>query len=77
LEHFKKLQENLEFHQNKCHPGGVPDMRRQWVKAANQWALGVADHPTPLVEGNLTGWLRSDTLQDAVEGNLKLKVGGD
>jgi hypothetical protein len=37
----------------------------------------VADHPTPLVEGNLTGWLRSDTLQDAVEGNLKLKVGGD
>jgi hypothetical protein len=28
LEHFKKLLGNLEFHQNKCHPGGVPDMRR-------------------------------------------------
>jgi hypothetical protein len=23
LEHFKKLQGNFEFHQNKCHPGGV------------------------------------------------------
>jgi hypothetical protein len=27
LEHFKKLQGHLEFHENKCHPGGVPDTR--------------------------------------------------
>jgi hypothetical protein len=45
LEHFKKLQKKLEFHQNKCHPRGVPDMRRQCAKAADQWAQGVADQP--------------------------------
>jgi hypothetical protein len=36
-EHFKKLQGNLEFHQNKCHPGGVPGTR-QCAKAVDQWA---------------------------------------
>jgi hypothetical protein len=45
LEHFKKLQGNLEFHQNNCHPGNVPEMRRQCAKAANQWAQGVAGQP--------------------------------
>jgi hypothetical protein len=31
LEHFKK---------HKCHPGGVPDMRRQCAKAADMvWYL--------------------------------------
>jgi hypothetical protein len=48
LEHFKKLQGNLEFYQNKCHPGGVPNMRRQCAKAADQWAQGVAGRPNPL-----------------------------
>jgi hypothetical protein len=48
LEHFKKLQENLEFHQNKCHLGGVPNMSRQCAKAADQWAQGVAGKPNPL-----------------------------
>jgi hypothetical protein len=47
LEHFKKLQGNLEFHQNKCLPRGVPDMRRQCAKAADQWAQGVAGWPNP------------------------------
>jgi hypothetical protein len=28
LEHFKKSQGNLEFHQNKCHYGDVRDMMR-------------------------------------------------
>jgi hypothetical protein len=37
-----KLQGNLEFHQNKCHPGDVPNMRRQCAKAADQWNQGVA-----------------------------------
>jgi hypothetical protein len=50
LEHFKKLQGNLEFHQNKSHPGGVPDMRRQCVKAADQWVQGVASWPNPLAD---------------------------
>jgi hypothetical protein len=45
LEHFKKLQGNLEFHQNKCHPRNIPDMRRQYAKAADQWAQGVAGRP--------------------------------
>jgi hypothetical protein len=36
LEHFKKLQGNLEFHKNKSHLGDVPDMRRQRAKGANQ-----------------------------------------
>jgi hypothetical protein len=35
LEHFKKLQGNLEFHQNKCHHSGVPDSRRHCAKAAD------------------------------------------
>jgi hypothetical protein len=47
LEHFKKLQGNLEFHQNKCHPKGVPDRRRQCEKAADQWAQGVAGWLAP------------------------------
>jgi hypothetical protein len=48
LEHFKKLQENLQFHQNKCHPRDVTDMRRECAKAVDQWAQGVADRPNPL-----------------------------
>jgi hypothetical protein len=28
----------LEFHQNKSHPGDVPDMKRQCAKVADQWA---------------------------------------
>jgi hypothetical protein len=47
--HFKILYGNLEFHQNKCHLGGVPDTRRQCAKVADQWAEGVADWPNPLV----------------------------
>jgi hypothetical protein len=35
LEHFKKLQGNLEFHQNKYHPGDVPDTRRHCAKTAD------------------------------------------
>jgi hypothetical protein len=45
LEHFKKLQEKLEFHQNKCHPRNAPDMRRNCAKAIDQWAQGVAGRP--------------------------------
>jgi hypothetical protein len=36
------LQGNLEFHQTKCHPEDVPNMRRQCAKAPDQWAQGVA-----------------------------------
>jgi hypothetical protein len=48
LENFKKLQGNFKFHQNKCHLGDVPDMRRQCAKNIDQWAQGVADRPDPL-----------------------------
>jgi hypothetical protein len=73
LEHFKKLHENLKFHQNKCHPGGVPNMRRQCAKTADQWTPREPASPTlqPLVV-----WLRGDTLREVVQENPKLKVGG-
>jgi hypothetical protein len=48
MEHFKKSQGNLEFYQNKCHPGDVREMRRWGAKATNQWAQGVAGRPNPL-----------------------------
>jgi hypothetical protein len=35
LEHFKKSQGNLEFHQNRCHPRDVPDTRRQCARATD------------------------------------------
>jgi hypothetical protein len=57
LEHFKKLQGNLKFQQNKCHPEGVP----------NPWPAGPTMQP-------LTGWLRGDTLHEAIEGNPMLKA---
>jgi hypothetical protein len=72
LEHFYKLQGNLEFHQNKCHLEAVPNTRRQCAKATDQWTQGVAPTIQPLM-----GWLRGDTLQEAIEWNPKLKVGGD
>jgi hypothetical protein len=79
LEHFKKLQGNLELHQNKCHSGGVPDMRKQCAKAADQSAQGVANGQTAWAAGPtlqpFMGWLRGDTLQEAVDVNPKLKVG--
>jgi hypothetical protein len=37
-----------EFQQHKCHPEDVADTRRQCVKAAYQWAQGVANQPNPL-----------------------------
>jgi hypothetical protein len=45
LEHFKKLQGNVEFYQNKCHPRNAPDMRRPCAKATDMWAQWLADQP--------------------------------
>jgi hypothetical protein len=50
LEHFKKLQGKMEFHQNKCHPGNAPDTRRQCAKATDQWAQWVAGRPNSLAD---------------------------
>ncbi len=47
--------------------------------ATNQWAQGVTGQPHWLAGPTLqplTGWLHGDTLQEVVEGNPKLKVGG-
>jgi hypothetical protein len=46
--HFKKSLGNLEFHQNKCHPGDVLDKKRQCVKATSQWTQEVASRPNPM-----------------------------
>jgi hypothetical protein len=70
----------LKFHQNKCHPRGVPDTRRQCAKAADQCAQGMAGWPNPWLGyptlQPLVGWLHGDTLQEVLEGNPKQKVGG-
>jgi hypothetical protein len=42
---------------------------RGWSAGETQWPAGPTLQP-------LTGWLRGDTLQEAVERNPKLKVGG-
>jgi hypothetical protein len=80
LEHFKKLEANLEFHHNKCHPEYVPNMRRPCAKAADQWDQGVASRPNPWPVGPnlwpLTGRLHGESIQEAVTGNPKPKVGG-
>jgi hypothetical protein len=80
LEHFNKLQGNLKFHQNKCHPVNVPDMRRQGAKATDQSAQGGPADQTPWPASPtllpLAGRLHGDTLQEAVTRIPKLKVGG-
>jgi hypothetical protein len=50
LERFMKLQGKLKFHQNKCHHGSAPDMRRQCAKVIDQWAQGVAGRPNSLAD---------------------------
>jgi hypothetical protein len=44
LEHFKKLQGNLEFHQDRYHPGDVPDTRssvqRPLTNGPRGWPAG-------------------------------------
>jgi hypothetical protein len=42
---------------------------RGWPVDQSPWPVGPTSQP-------LTGWLHGDTLQEAVEGNPKLKVGG-
>jgi hypothetical protein len=75
LEHFKKLQENFEFHQNKCHPGDVPDTRRQCANATNQWAQGVASRPTRFHVGLARGFMCM-CLHEKGKAKAVEKVGG-
>jgi hypothetical protein len=42
LEHFKRLQRNVEFYQNKCHPGNALRTRTPCAKATDVWAQWVA-----------------------------------
>jgi hypothetical protein len=42
---------------------------REWPADQTPWPVGPTLQP-------LMGWLRGDTLQEIVEGNPKLKVGG-
>jgi hypothetical protein len=41
------------------------------------WQAGQTLYPVGPTLQPLVGWLHGDTLQEAVEGNPKLKVGGD
>jgi hypothetical protein len=45
LKHFKKLQGNDEFYQNKCHPRNAPNTRRPCAKATDVWAKWVTSRP--------------------------------
>jgi hypothetical protein len=75
LEHLKKLQGNLEFQQNKCHPGDVPDTRRHCANTVVQWALGVAGRPTRFCVGLVRGFV--DTcLHKKGKAKVVEKVGG-
>jgi hypothetical protein len=79
LEHFKKLQEKLEFHQNKCHHGNASNTRRQCVKATDQWTQVVAGRPGRLIGPTLqplAGLLHRHALQGTITRNLKLEIGG-
>jgi hypothetical protein len=55
-------------------------MRRQCVKVIDQWPrgwlVGQTPWPTSPTLHPLVGWLHSNTLQEAIEGSPKLKVGG-
>jgi hypothetical protein len=64
LEHFKKSQGNLEFHQNKCHTGDVRDTRRQCAKDTDQWAQGVAGRPAFESVWTKTSWTRVYTRRE-------------
>jgi hypothetical protein len=75
LEHFKKLQGNLKFHQNKCHPGDVPDMRRQCAKVADQWAQGVAGRSARFYLGLAYGFVHT-SLHEKGKAKTVEKVGG-
>jgi hypothetical protein len=75
LEHFKKLQGNLEFHQNKCHAGDVPNTRRQCAKAVDQWASGVADRPARFYVGLAHGIVHI-CLHEKGKAKAAEKVGG-
>jgi hypothetical protein len=80
LEHFKKLQGNMEFYQNKCQPGNAPDTRRTCAKATDMSASGLSAGQTPWLVGPTLqppmSFIRSDALQEAVEWNPRPVVGG-
>jgi hypothetical protein len=40
---------NEELYQNKCHPRNAPDTRRLCAKATDMWAQWVASRPNSLV----------------------------
>jgi hypothetical protein len=75
LEHFKKLQGNLEFHQNKCHPRDLNDTRRQCAKAADQWAQGVAGRSARFYVGLDRGFVHT-CLHKKAKAKAVEKVGG-
>jgi hypothetical protein len=79
LECFKKLQENVDFYQNKCHPRNAPDTRRLCAKATDMWAQWVAGQTLWLACPTLqphVSFLGGDTLQEEVGWNPRPAVGG-
>jgi hypothetical protein len=51
-------------------------VQRPLTSGPRGWLAGQTPWPASLTLQPLAGWLRGDTLQEAVEGNPKLKVGG-
>jgi hypothetical protein len=48
LYNFKKLQVNVEFYQNECHPKNAPDTRRTCANATDMWSQWVAGWPNSM-----------------------------
>jgi hypothetical protein len=76
LENFKKLQGNVEFYQNKCHPGNAPNTRRPCAKATDVWAQWVAGWPVNPTFQPPMSFHGGDAPQEIVEWNLRPGVGG-
>jgi hypothetical protein len=80
LEHFKKLQGNLEFHQISVTPGMYltrgGSVQRPLTSGPRGWPASQTPWPASPTLQPLVGRLHGDTLQEEVTWNPKLKVSG-
>jgi hypothetical protein len=51
-------------------------VQRPLTSGPKAWPVGQTHWPASPTLQPLRGWLRGDTLQEAIEGNPKMKVGG-
>jgi hypothetical protein len=80
LEHFKKLQGNVEFYQNKCHPGNAltqgGHVQRPLMCGPSGWPAGQTPLPADPTLQHPMSFLGGDALQGTVEWDPRPRVGG-